>query len=188
MRRTVNREQGALLIETAIVLPIFILVIVFVYGIFNITNAQNQISHALIQSTQSLSMDKYTNEKINSLLNVEESGGLWGGLDDAILEILRLGNDPYFSSTYTWYDGSGDSQDIAKKRFIGYLSNGDEEAADAKLKALGVIDGLSGITFEVETTSQDVTVTIEYTLQFWVDIFDIGKIPLEQSITSRFWA
>lgn len=188
MRNTPSNEKGALLIETAIVLPFFILIIVFVYSIFNITNAQNQISHALIQATESLSMDKYTNEKINSITGVRSGDALWGGLDEAILEIVRLGDDPHFSSKTKWYSTNAGSQDIATKRFFGYLSDGDEGLADKKLKALGVINGTSGVTVGVETTETDVTVTIQYTLQFWVDFFGIGKIPMQQSVTSHFWA
>ncbi len=188
MRIGKNGTKGALLIETSIVLPLFILVTVFVYGIFNIANAQNQLSHVLIQTTESLSMDKYLNDKVHSVTGISESDSLWGGLDDAILEIVRSGNDPYYSSKIEWYqspDSTG--EETARKRLIGYLCKGDEEAADAKLKALGVVDGLDGVDITVTVESADVTVTLDYTLQFWVDVWDVGKIPMEQSVTSRFW-
>lgn len=188
MRAKADHTQGALLIETAIVLPIFILIVVFVYGLFNIVNARNQISHALIQSTESLSMDKYLNDKVHSVTGISDSESLWSGLDDAILELIRIGNDPYFSSKIEWYNAAATSgQETARKRLIGYLSGGDEDAADAKLKALGVIDGLDGIELTVTVESTDVTVTLKYTLQFWADFWGLGKIPVEQSMTARFW-
>lgn len=188
MRIEKNGARGSLLIETSIVLPFFILVTVFVYGIFNITNAQNQISHALIQTTESLSMDKYLNDKVHSLTGISESESLWSGLDDAILEIVRSGNDPYYSSKVEWYNAPDTTgKETARKRLIGYLCQGDEEAADARLKALGVVDGLDGVAVTVTVESTDVTVTLHYTLQFWVDFWGVGKIPMEQSVTSRFW-
>lgn len=185
-------EKGSLIIETSIVLPLFILVIVFVYGIFNIVNAENQIVHTLVQTTESLSMDKYNNEQMNSVFgynSYDKVDSLWTGLDEAILEWIRSENSPYFSSKIKWYElNNNHKKNVARSRFIGYLADGDEKAADRKLKALGVENGLDGITFDVRTTDEEVSVNLKFTLKFWIDLNGLGKIPMEKTAVSHFWS
>lgn len=200
-------KKGTIILETSIVLPIFMLVIFFVYGFFTITLAQNQVTHALLQSSKSLSLDSYLTEHVDSA--AEEATIMWSGLSDMILDFGRLSNDKHFSSMNDWYktkivDEEADEEKqkkqaeeiallesnrnfLAKNRFVGYFSGGDEEKADEKLKALGVVGGLNGITFSMTIEGEDMTITIKYDLQFWIDAFDVGKIPMEQSITTKLW-
>ena len=196
MKKYLKKESGSLILETSIVLPIFILVMVFVLGLFNVVYAQNQITHTLIQTTTSLSLDSYLNDKVNSWFKQEAS---LEELDDVFIELKRsvIAKDPHFTSKTDWYSTkdadleegetlSGD-ESIARLRFIGYLTGGDEDAAQDRLEALGVINGLSGMQFTVNFDDKNVVVTSEYTLQFWADYFGIGKIPMKQSITSKLW-
>lgn len=187
LKEEYRSERGSLILETTIVLPFFIIAIVFVMGIFNIVQAQNQMTHTLVQMATSMSMDSYLNEKVNSL---SESNPQLTGLDDIFIELKRgaLAEDPYFSSKADWYSETGTgANEVARKRFIGYLTGGDEDKAIERLEALGVVDGLSGVEFEVKTEGDDVTITIKYTLQFWADFYGIGKIPMEQSIKVKKW-
>lgn len=187
-----SNEKGSLIIETSIVLPLFILVIVSIYGIFNIVNAENQMIHTLVQTTESLSMDKYINKQITSVLgydSYDQVESLWNGLDDAILELVRIGNDEHFSSKIKWYDlDETQKVNVAKKRFIGYLADGDEKAADKKLKALGIENGLEGLSFHVQTTDDFVTVNVKFTVTFWIDWNGLGKIPMDKTAVSHFWS
>lgn len=183
MKRKNKNTEGTVIIETSIVLPLFILMTLFLYGLFSITSAQNQITHALIQSSKSISLDPYLMEHVNSL---SEADTFWGSLGDIILDFARLSNDQHFSSNGSWYTGTGDAT-IAKDRFVGYFTGGDEVLADQKLEELGVVNGLDGMNFQMTINGEDITVTIKYELQFIFDAFDMGKIPMEQTITTRMW-
>ena len=180
-----EREAGSMTLETAIVLPIFIFIFLFIFSLFWVISAQNQITHAFVQSSKSLSQDSYLTENITSI--GESDTSFWSGLDDMLYDIIRLFNDEHFSSNSDWYETYVNAQEIAKDRFVGYLTGGDEDAADEKLKHLGVEDGLDGITFTLEIEDEMITVTISYELEYVFDFFGVGKIPMEQSITTRLW-
>lgn len=182
---TQEKQRGSVTLETSIVLPIFIFIFLFIYGLFSVISAQNQITHALVQSTKSLSLDSYLTENVDSA--AETGTAFWSGLSDAVLDIVRLKNNEYFSSRRDWYMSENGNPDIAKARFVGYLTGGDVDAAKDKLKELGIVDGLDGITFETKVEDEILTVTIKYEIQYWFDCFGMGKIPMEQTIKSRLW-
>lgn len=178
-------QRGSVTLETSIVLPIFIFVFLFIYGFFSVISAQNQMTHAFVQSAKSLSLDSYLTENVKSA--AEEGTKFWGGLSDMVLDIVRLNNNQYFSSQADWYKSDDGDPDIAKMRFIGFLAGGDEDAAKEKLKSLGIVGGLDGITFETKVDGEILTITIKYEIQYWFDFFGMGKIPMEQTITTRLW-
>lgn len=183
--KTYEKQRGSVTLETSIVLPIFILIFLFVYGLFSVIAAQNQMTHALVQSTKSLSLDSYLTENVESA--AEAGTKFWGGLSDMVLDIVRLNNNDYFSSQTDWYKSKKGNPDIAKKRFVGYLTGGDEGAADEKLKNLGIVDGLDGVTFTTKVDGESLTVTINYEIQYLFDFCGMGKIPMEQTIKSHLW-
>lgn len=191
-----KNDKGSVTLEMTIFLPIFMFIFIFIFGLFPIVAARNKITHTLVQSTKSLSMDSYITENVNSLY---KDSTFWGGFSDAVIGLFRLKNaeeDKYFSSQNDWYENKenpkslkkGESpNEIARLRFIGFLSGGNESEADEKLKNLGVIDGLTGMQFEVEVEDEDVTVTIKYKLKYIIDFYNMGELPMEQSMTSRLW-
>lgn len=183
MRKINDSTKGTVILETSIVLPLFIIIILFIYGLFSVTSAQNQMTHALIQSSKSLSLDPYLTEHVDSLA---EADTFWSSLGSMILDFARLSNDRHFSSPNNWYEGTGDAS-LAKERFVGFLTGGDDDAADEKLKDLGIVDGLNGITFDMKISGEDMIITMKYEIQFWFDAFELGKIPMEQSITTKLW-
>lgn len=181
-----KNERASIMIETSIVLPMFMIMMLCIYGLFGLTSAQNQITTSLIQASKSMSLDPYLTEHVNS---VAEAKTFWGGLGDQILDFARLSNSTYFSSAGNWYaaEGSGGVETIAKRRFIGFLSDGNVAEANKTLKDIGVVDGLNGMTFQASVSGKLLTITVTYKLQFLFDRFNLGKIPIEQSITSRLW-
>ncbi len=183
MRKKLSSTDGTVIIETSMVLVMFIFVILFIYGLFSIISAQNQMTHALIQSSRSLSLDPYLTEHVDS---IAEADTFWSGLGSMVLDLARLSNDKHFSSSDDWYKGTGDSG-LAKDRFVGYLAGGSESAANEKLNNLGVVDGLDGVKFNMVISGEDMTITMKYELQFWFDALEVGKIPMKQSITTRMW-
>ena len=183
MKRFKN-EKGTLTLETAICLPIFFFMFLSIFGFFGFIAARNQIRHALIQSVKSLSMDSYINEKISS--STKDDFVFWDSLGDIVVDIARSGNDPYFSSRTNWYHNASGT-DIVKKRFIGYLSGGNETQAQSTLKALGVDNGLSGMTFKYTVTDGVLTVTVDYKLSSWFDFAEIGTFDMNETASAKMW-
>lgn len=176
-----NKEKGAIMLETSIVLPIFILIIVCLLGIMGMVSARNSISHALVQSANSLAQDSYLKEHFET--NYAETERTWSSLTDVILDLrTNVFNDQHFITTKL------PSANVEKLRFVGYFANGSESEADEKLKNLRVVDGLNGITFSVTDESADITIDISYKLKFLIDYGGIGDIPVKQSITVKKWS
>ncbi len=155
------------------------------YGLFSVVSAQNQITHALIQASKSLSLDSYLTENVESA--AEEGPKFWGGLSDMVLDFVRLDNNEYFTSKTDWYKTESGDTTVAKARFIGYLAGGDINAAHEKLKSLGIVNGINGINFEMKVEDEEMTITIKYEIKYLFDFWGMGKFPMEQSITTRLW-
>lgn len=81
-----ENQRGSVTLETSIVLPIFIFLFLFIYGLFSVIAAQNQMTHALVQSTKSLSLDSYLAENVESA--GEAGTKFWGGLSDMVSDYL----------------------------------------------------------------------------------------------------
>ena len=178
-----NRHRGSVTLETAIVLPIFFFMFMAVIGIFRVVVAQNQMTHVLVQSTKSMALDSYLADSIK----VSEMGNY----KDLLSLVLSIDNNDngkngYFVSDEQWYTG-GSADAIAKKRFIGYLTGGDTDKAQEKLKSLGIVDGMEGVKFKTEVDGENFQVTISYEIQYWFDMFEMGKIPMEQTMYCRLW-
>lgn len=179
-----KKQSGSVTLETIIVLPVFLFLFLFIFSLFPIVKAQNEMMHALVQSTKSLSLDSYLSESVHSL---EDSNGLWANVSDMVIDIIRVMNtDNHYTYMGNWYKTTNPDPNIAKMRFVGYLAGGDEAVADKILRSFGVTNGLDGVEFKMEVKEGLLSVTIKYEIGY---IFDfIKKIPMEQTITSKLWA
>ena len=180
-----EKQKGSVTLEMSVMLPLFMVVFLFIYGLFSVIAVQNQMTHTLIQTAKSLSLDSYLTENVESV--AEKGTAFWGGLSDMVLDIVRLDNDPYFTSQTDWYASEGGDTAIAKQRFIGYLSGGNMEEAKKKLEDMKIVNGLNGVVFETKVEGEILTLTMKYEIQYWFDFFGVGKIPMEQSIKTRLW-
>ena len=187
--RNQGRQSGSVTLEAAIILPIFCALFMALNGMFFIFSAQNQITHALVQSANSMGMDAYANEAIESFF--DEGWNFWGSLTDLFMDLGRRAmTNGYYTSPDDWY-AVGSGSNVAKKRFVAYLTGTDgssgEGDAQEKLKRLGVENGLSGMDFSVEKEDKDFKITVKYKLSFWFDPFNTAKIPMEQTVKARLW-
>lgn len=194
--KRVKNQQGSLTLETAIVLPIFIFIVLFIFSLFGVISTHNQISHAFIQAAKSLSLDPYIYQEAE--LAGEDATKFWGGLSDMAIDIMRIDNDPYFISTSDWSENgrSEDASDIvlsvnestAKMRFIGYLTGGDEAAAEEKLDNLGVVNGLDGVSFALSVDGDDMmTIRISYAIELVFDFWNSGEMQINQELKVKLW-
>ena len=77
----------------------------------------------------------------------------------------------------------------AKKRFLSYLG-GNRKIADAQLKALGVVGGVSGVNFEgTKLSGDDLTIQVSYKIRlvFYIEMFHFGEFDSTQSVCCRLW-
>ena len=99
-----NKERGSVTLEASIVLPIFIFVFLFIYGLFSVIGAQNQITHATVQAAKSLSMDSYLLSKVD--LASASKLTTWGGISDAVIQMKRSGYDDHYVAHEKWFEDS----------------------------------------------------------------------------------
>jgi hypothetical protein len=187
-----KNEKGVITLEASIVVPIFVFIVLFFYGFFMFFSGEMTMSHALIQSAESLSLDPYATERLGE--NTVESGG---DLVTAIYSSLTTDENSYFSSSEKWYSGENQNLllDTVKKRYIGYLSGGDdnnsqatEAKADKFLKDIGVQNGLSGLDFsETKIEGNVLTITIKYKQEFIFDFQGLAAFDRQQTISITLW-
>ncbi|MCD7755960.1 MAG: hypothetical protein LUJ09_06485 [Firmicutes bacterium] len=183
-----KKDDGYIALEACIVIPIFIFFVLFMYGLIVTFMAQNLIGHAIVESTQSLALDTYATSK---LTDEWSTGAVVRGLLDLITDYKA--DDPYFSDTERWYDQDGgatqsDWEEAARARFIGYFSGGDEDLADARLKALGVVNGLDGLDFSKSTIKDStITIRIDYQLEYFFNAFGLGVMDTGQQASAKMW-
>ena len=46
---------------------------------------------------------------------------------------------------------------------------------------------MEGVKFKTEVDGENFQVTISYEIQYWFDMFEMGKIPMEQTMYCRLW-
>ena len=187
---TMEDREGAIALEAALSLPIFVFMMLALYSLTVLFTAQSVIGHALSQSSQSLSLETYSTDTL---------GRKWGTsalLVDDLKSLLSMTTfNTSFVSDDQWYKETyGDADDVvdmSRKRFCSYLA-GSESASNELLQALGVEDGLSGMDFsESSLEGRDLTVTVKYKIKllfgiraFHMELFDFDA---KQSVCSRLW-
>lgn len=183
IRRT--KESGSMVLELALVLPIFFFLMLCLYGYTVVMRAQSEIEHALVETADSMAMDVYMTEKSNSF---NKKGSAPETLTEVVQDLCRTHlTDNHFTSTNDWYSSFLGGSGTARKRFVGFLAGGDDAKADAKLKALGIRKGLNGVIVLATVQGEDMTVTCVYTIQTWFDGWDLGKITQRKSVKVKLW-
>lgn len=79
MRR--GREEGAITLEACVSVLVFLVLMLFLAGFFKMYMAQNATAHTLLQTSQSLSLDEYSAERIGN--------GGWESVGDLINGLLN---------------------------------------------------------------------------------------------------
>ncbi len=153
-----SRNDGSITLEASIMVPLFIILMLLVNGIFILFMGQQIMSHALIQSTKSLAFDPYASQRVAA--DSEDK------LADMFVDIFSFTHENYIS-TEQWYDGSqSDLEEAVEKRFLAYLTK-QETDADKLLKIIGVKGGVSGLDFsECSVSDGMLTVKLKYTQEF----------------------
>lgn len=189
MLRLKKNESGVVSLEACIVVPMFVLLLLFFYGFIILTTGEQIVNHSLIQCAESLSLDPFATDKFN--LDEIDNGG-------KLVQALYAGQlkkkNQNFASTSKWYSGNKDLLcDTVKKRFIGFTAGSEDQAAaemyaDSLLREVGVKDGLKGINFT--TTKIDngtLTITVKYKQEFIFNFQGLAAIDREKSVSVKLW-
>ena len=122
-----HKNAGVITLEAAIMMPMFILLMLFLYAFFIFFMGQQIMSHTAIQTAKSLSFDPYA---------VERADG--NSLYEMVHDISDLAFSGHYSSSEKWYTSSRSSKlpEVAKERFFAFLPNQTDH--NGLLKLIGV--------------------------------------------------
>ncbi len=149
------------------------------------------ISHSLIQSAESLSLDPFANERLSTeLKNAKKTQDVV----NALYANLFTEQNEYFSSGDKWYQKDATVvQETVKKRFIGYLVGGDD-AANVKNRAKDVFDvigiqgGYEGLDFSgTKLEGNKLIISVKYKQEFVFNFQGLAAFDREQRIVVTMW-
>lgn len=171
-----KKEQGILTVEASIVLTLCVLFMLFLFSFARVYNAQSLVSHAILQSSDSVALESFLREETltGSEADVTE-------LANRFMETTSISADNYTSLR------SANVPEIAKEKFI-YALGRNETEADDKLKKLGVKDGLAGVDFSgsyIELGSDNVVVYATYTIEMQFGVFGMNEITVSKAAKSK---
>jgi len=180
----IDAEKGVVSLEACVLVPFFIFLMLFLYGIIIMFMGQQMMSHSLIQSAESLSLDPYSTERL-SLDVIDNAGDLF----QSLYANLFTSGDNNFSSTDKWYSGgSAGMEDTIKDRFIGFLTGGDDTKAESLLNQVGVKGGIEAIDFSGCTVEGNVlTLTINYKQDFIFNFQGLASFDRSMSVKVNMW-
>lgn len=162
-----NNSNGSITLEACIVVPIFIMLMLVLNGIFVMTMGQQIMSHTIIQSAKSLAFDPYSSQRVAA--DKEDD------LADMFIDIFTLGHGNYVS-TEQWYTDHPDNiADLVEKRFSAYLKSSYADANNL-LDKIGIEGGMGGVDFSESAYDKNtgiLTIKATYTQNY---LFDVGNL------------
>lgn len=211
--RKIKKENGLLSLEASIVVTIFLFLMLFLYSFFVVFEARNQMAHALLATTNSLSLDAYENEKMGNSNNLTEllfgiykiansnddgfvSYELWhrvekkdvDGIWNETIYIPNSGQEIVADEFGSIAAVSSTLESVIKERFIAYLGGGSEEKTNQILERYHIVGGINGVDFTGSyIESGKLYIKITYTLEYEFDFGGLGTIQMEQSACSKIW-
>lgn len=170
--KNMKSEKGVVTMEAAIVVPIFVLLMLLMNGLFVMFMGQQIMAHTAIQSAKSLAMDPYSTQRVQA--------DKQDHLADVFAKLFAMRHEE-FVSTDEWYK-SADVADMVEERFMAYLGGSGD--AEGLLDVIGVEGGSSGLDFSGSTLADGVlTMNIKYTQNFVYGTSDLTSI--EREITMK---
>ncbi len=178
-----KNEKGLLSVEASLALTAFMFFILFFLSFARVYRAQEVVSHAAFQTAQTMAVESYARETIG------ESGtlGAISKLSDFITSISGKSRPAYLDQ-YSSYGSVANFKGILAEEFAASIGT-DSTAADAKLKQLGVKDGLSGIDFSGTTiTGSLIKVKVNYKLNLQFNFFGVNELSLSKTAVCKAFA
>jgi hypothetical protein len=191
MKKKWRQEQGVLSLEASIVVTIFIFLMLYLYSFFVVFEARNQIGHAVLAATNSLSIDAYANSTLGDSKTV-------GQVFYRLYTQNSSEND--FTSSTKWYESSTTTDEngettldadflaTIETRFYAYLAGGDADKAENVAERYHIKNGLNGFDFSASYVDDDkLYFSVKYTIEYEFQVFGLSGLDMEQSACSRLW-
>lgn len=173
--KLLKKENGVVTMEACIVVPVFVMLMLLVNGLFVMFMGQQIVAHAAIQSAKSLAFDPYAVQRVSA--NEQDQ------LADMFLDLFSVTSEDH-SSTSKWYEGS--VEDEVEARFMAYVSGSGN--VDALLEVIGIENGKNGLDFSGSTVEDGVlTVKIAYTQNFVYASSDLTSIEREITLKVKLF-
>ena len=172
-------NSGSITLEAAMVVPLFIILMLLVNGLFVMFMGQQIMSHTLIQSTKSMAFDPYSTQRVSA--NEDDD------LADMFVDIFSFASGDYVS-TDKWYEENLDNIDeVIEERFIAYFRNSRSDAT-VLLDEIGVKNGLNGLDFSGSTLEDGIlTVKMKYTQEFIFNAAGLAEFERELSVKVKLF-
>lgn len=193
MKRIIKSE-GIISLEASFALLFFMMVMLLIYDFFIVFEAQYTIEHALVQASESMALETYATDKIVKTKNQQMheyilSSGSVGAIAQEFFLVNSDNNSDYVEYS-KWYEDSGKTTEVAKKRVQMYLAGGENEA-DSLLNVLKVENGFNGLDFTgTKVSGDDLIIQVSYKnkLVFDFPFFDkIGDVEMRISTKASMW-
>ena len=194
--RAAKDTQGIIALEALISLMFFMFFMYFIYSYIVMFMAHNVISHALVETAQSLAVESYGIAKLND--GTFQVSDLARRVVQAATDSSNDGTEgegEFFTHT-RWFEGDEDdpnynhmigSQSVVEKRFYAYLG-GNAEDADKMLKTLRVSNFSLG---ESRLDGQDLSLVATYDIDLLFKVslgpVQVGHYKAKQTAVSRLW-
>lgn len=196
-------DEGSLTLEACVSVLLFLILALLFASFFPMFMVQNMTAHALLETSQSLSVDAYAAKKLgrDHFDSIQDISMVF--LDK--LNITSITNDA-FATDKTWYEQDEDHHqsvddyqtgvvDLVKQRFVAYLGAGDdgrtmhEREADELLERYKVEKGLDGIDFTgTEVRDGYLNIKITYTFHNDFSVLDFKPFVVTQTTKSKIWS
>ena len=173
--RKIKDDNGVVTLEACIVVPVFVLLMLLVNGLFVMFMGQQIVTHVAIQSAKSLALDPYSVQRV--------AADKQDHLADMFVDLFTIGNGE-FVSTDQWY--MTDVENTVQERFFAYLDGSGD--ADKILEVIGIEGGSTGLDFS-ESTVQDgvLTLKIKYKQNFVYGTSDLTSIEREITLVVKLF-
>ncbi|MGV8146182.1 MAG: TadE/TadG family type IV pilus assembly protein [Alkaliphilus sp.] len=181
MKNKLKENQGALTVEAALVLPLFLCVILTIVFFMKIYYAHEIIQHALDETAELLAETAY----------------LWYGEESQIigqkaLDAFQLSDNAETSELMLLLRNSAINEVgalVVKKSMKPHILSENNDL-DGKLRKLHIVDGLSGLNFRKSTfleEYEEIDIVVSYRIKIPLPIQLLGEIPILQRSSSRAW-
>lgn len=174
-----KKNSGSITLEAAMVVPLFIILMLLVNGLFVMFMGQQIMVHTLIQSAKSMAFDPYSSQRVST--NEEDD------LADMFIDIFSFAGGNHVS-TDKWYEENLDKIDeVIEKRYIAYLKNSRSDA-NILLEEIGIKNGVEGLDFSGSSLENGIlTIKMKYTQEFIFNAAGLAEFERELCIKVKLF-
>lgn len=189
-KQGIKKAEGSITLEACIAVTLFMFLILTMYSLFMIFEAQGKIAHTIMKCGESISLDPLVTNSIE---------GDIGSVNDIVgnVGIFLTTEHPEFTSTGKWYtpgtkaSENAELRKVIEERFAAFFGIGGKSEADSLLKKLRVQDGLKGLDFGESYIDKkgNLNIIVKYNLDYIFDYpaFHLEPIKMKQQAVSHLW-